>query len=374
MSKETYQNIFSLNSSIMPPVFVGRPKIIKQLNEAASGVGHSSVFIEGPRGVGKSVILNEFSDQLPKNKFIVIRTTNNADMLKHINNQLAELTSPTIKAITSEFGLTGVAKLSTTYTTTAQSCMTSMLDMLNTLAKKQTVVIIIDEVQSSYSNMEIMAGVYNLAITSGLNLVLIMSGVREDIVDMLRVKGMTFLRRSTQIPVNALGFDGMMNAYLSAFNEKLEINLSEEQARQMTKATRGYAYAFQLLGFEVGKRVRQTVSEQVIDTSIQSMKRLLFSEVYEHLMNHLPDALYAYLIELPLNENIFDTKIADRVLGLSPSAAGNRRKRLLDYGILTRLHNGEYTFTLPFWSEFFEQFVAGNPPFDETDGDLTDFF
>ena len=64
-------------------------------------------------------------------------------------------------------------------------------------------------------------------------------------------------------------------------------SIIDQALNQMTRATKGYAYAFQLLGYLVWRNSKSTITDELIVNVLQQYKEQLFHNVYLNIYQEL---------------------------------------------------------------------------------------
>lgn len=116
-------------------------------------------------------------------------------------------------------------------------------EILKVLTKKNIrVLLCIDEVSNSES-MRKLASNFQLWIRHNLDVFLLMTGVYENIENLLNDKVLTFLFRTPRIDLNMLNINIIADSYSKV------LNIDFEKAEELANITRGYAFAYQVVGY-----------------------------------------------------------------------------------------------------------------------------
>ncbi len=91
--------------------------------------------------------------------------------------------------------------------------------------------------------MRVFASMFQILVREDLPVFLLMSGLYENIRGLQNEKSLTFLYRAPQIVLGPLNLRLIQKEYKNVFN------LDDERATHMAVLTKGYAFAFQALGF-----------------------------------------------------------------------------------------------------------------------------
>ena len=99
----------------------------------------------------------------------------------------------------------------------------------------------IDEVSKS-EEMVKFASEYGRWLRAGYPVYFVCTGLYENIQELSNVKNLTFFRRAATVKTELLNMIRMTEMY------KSKLDIDSDEAREMAKITKGYAYAFQELG------------------------------------------------------------------------------------------------------------------------------
>lgn len=123
--------------------------------------------------------------------------------------------------------------------------------MLKILDKNnQKVLVMIDEAQEVTGMVE-LASVYQVMISEGLPISIIMTGLPKNVQELQNNHVLTFLLRSGRISLSPLNYYDIRAQYQQALKVR-DPEISPEVVRRAALLSDGYAYAFQLLGYLYG--------------------------------------------------------------------------------------------------------------------------
>ena len=117
----------------------------------------------------------------------------------------------------------------------AEKAIPHLLDALKEKGKR--VLLLIDEVNQTKS-FKIFANLYQSLIGSDYPLFLLMTGLYENVDALLSDKASSFLSRSPKIVLNPLDLISISRMY------QKELGASAEEANELAKLTKGYAFAY----------------------------------------------------------------------------------------------------------------------------------
>ena len=137
----------------------------------------------------------------------------------------------------------------------AHTAITSALEKFKKKGKK--LLICIDEIIAN-DYVKKFASVFQILIRDDLPIYLLMTGLYDNIYDLKNEKNLTFLYRAPQLKINPL------NLGTIAENYKENFDLNETDSLKMSALTKGYSFAFQVLGYYTYRHdgdYRKAVSE-----------------------------------------------------------------------------------------------------------------
>ena len=221
--------------------------------------------------------------------------------------------------------------------------------MLTVLEKNnKKVLVLVDEVTPS-DEMKVFAGAFQIFVRQNLPISLIMTGLHKSIDLLQNTKNLTFLYRAPKIVLSPLNLGRIAENYRSI------IGVSHDDSLQMAALTKGYSFAFQVLGYYTweaeGKDFRK---------AIPNVRAYLEECVYEKIWSELSAGDKKFIEGIVMSSEGKASEII-RFLKTDNSSYSVYRSRLIKSGIITASDYGKVKITLP----FFEDFVKMNLFFDD---------
>lgn len=336
-------NPFSLTFGKEPlSIIERRPQVEEILNDfTADNPAYQVCMLTGLRGSGKTVMMTQISAEIRKNKeFIVVDLSPERDMLHAFAAQLSsrkELLQifKDAKINLSLLGF-GIEIDGEPPITDDVVSLDRMLDHLTQKGRK--VLVTVDEV-SSTSHVREFVSQFQIFIRRNYNVFLIMTGLYENIYDLQNQKTLTFLYRAPKIELSPL------NIGLIAAKYQTLLGLTYEEAAKMAVLTKGYPFAYQVLGYLCYR------DNAPYETVIPHFDAYLEELVYEKLWS-----------ELSAKDKIVMSAMADttdgKVDSIREKSSMNSntftvyRSRLLKRGIIKAREYGHLSFVLPRFKEF----------------------
>ena len=160
-----------------------------------------------------------------------------------------------------------------------------------------------------------------------------MTGLYENIYELQNDKSLTFLYRAPKILLEPLNTIAVANSYEKIFH------LSEEASMRMAKLTRGYPFAYQVLGYLFWES-----QEKELDAVMPEYDQYLSEYVYEKIWSELSELDRKVMTEL--------SRQLRESLGMDSSLFSVYRDRLFRKGILNTSDYGYVSITLPRFAEY----------------------
>ena len=241
------QNPFTLAFGKEPVSFISRDYQNNEILESftSDNPAYQVCMITGVRGAGKTVALSSIANTLGKEKqWVVVNLNPERDLLHMLAAELSNrkdllelFRDAKINLSFLGFGLEIDGEPPVTDEVVA---IRRMLDKLTKTGKR--VLITIDEV-SPTKQMKEFASQFQIFMREGLSVFLLMTGLYENIYALQNEKTLTFLYRAPKVELKPLSYPLIARKYGEVFQ------LDEQDAMAMAKATMGYPFAFQALGY-----------------------------------------------------------------------------------------------------------------------------
>ncbi len=303
--------------------------------------------ITGIRGTGKTVFMTEVCRKISQQKdWITVELNPERDLLHSLaaklssENELARIFQEA-KINLSFFGF-GLEVAGSVPVTDIETALTKMFESLKKQNKR--LLIMIDEV-SNTPDMRTFASAFQIFIRQEFPLFLLMTGLYENINSLQNQKNLTFLYRAPKVELEPLNIGAISRNYQRSFG------LDPSEAIKMARLTRGYSFAFQVLGYFTWENDGSYL--EVMDDYRQYLEDYVYDKIWSELSK--TDRQIAYAIACSTDGKIME--IRDQ-LGLETNQFNPYRKRLIKKGIINGDERGYVRFVLP----MFEQFVLENYP------------
>lgn len=297
--------------------------------------------ITGIRGCGKTVFMTEIAKELGKNdEWVVVELNSSQDLLTDLaaslgsENNLAKIFKNASINL-SFFGI-GLEVKESVPISNLQVALTKMLESLKKHGKK--VLVCIDEVTVT-DPMKAFAGAFQIFIRQDLPIYLLMTGLYENINNLQNEENLTFLYRAPKIELKPLNLGNV------AENYKKNFKLNDETAYKMSALTKGYSFAFQVLGYFTWK------NNGDYKKTIPDFRSYLEDYVYEKVWDEMSqgDRRFVYGIAKSKDGKAKNIK---EILSIENNEYSVYRNRLVKRGIINGNEHGYVRLTLPLFDEF----------------------
>lgn len=303
-------NPFTPTFGVSPSVVLGRDLIVERFSQGLiGGVGdpRRTLLISGPRGIGKTITLNEFEDAAARQGWVVLRAQPHNLVQPLVDTVIPHAQSMVDQGTTggrriSSISVAGIGAISTEKVDAVQpapSLITALNSLCAALSEQSGVVITLDEVQSANPNelWELSAAIQDLR-RDNRHIAFAAAGLPDGIASLLKHPGTTFLRRAQHISLVPMTPAETIEILRSTAQEGA-ISFGDNALNDAVALTRGYPFLIQLLGFHLVEQVRaqnRNVIESydvvsVSDTVLDTLGQL----VHEPALAGVPNAQLEYL-------------------------------------------------------------------------------
>ena len=369
MDKSLARNHFRPSFGMSPLYLAGRADWIRQFQLSLFEPGNPLrvSLISGPRGIGKTVLLNEFEDTASRYGWVVLRAYPRDNMIEH----LMETVIPTAvhklhhesetKRSISGFTIAGVGGINfesrAGSTSTAKPTLNTMLRDL--LAKVEGIFITIDEVQSAPID-----GMHELATTiqdlrrDELNIAFAGAGLQVGIDELLNHEGMTFLRRAEMIQLTMVPHQDVANT-LSETMEESKKHFIDNSLTNAAALTHGYPYLIQTVGSLLWAQAeidqQTTITENTVIKITNDVIVRIGHQVHRPALVTISERELTFLLLMAElgPQPVSTATIAER-MGLKANAASQVRAKLLGRELIEAPARGVVDFTLPYMREYLQ--------------------
>ncbi len=317
--------------------------------------------ITGVRGCGKTVMLSKIVEELKKNDSwltfdlnvtqnmliqLAAKLAQNSMVQKHFIKAGVEISLPGISAGI-EFDKEKIFDINVL-----------IEKMIRTLADKdKRILLTLDDV-SATKEMREFAHTFQGLLRAKLPVHIIMTGLLanyRDVTNKEDFKDCTFLTRAFQINVEPLDYSQIAVSYLNIFD------ITEEESIRLAKMTKGYAFAYQVLGWLYFEKNINGKKKNLEFEYTSELIKYCYSKIWSELSDR-EIVITKALVDLHADEvKVKREDVLKFVSKIAPMSSSNfniYRERLIGKGIITSSLNrdGYYWIDLPQFGVFVRQY------------------
>jgi hypothetical protein len=299
--------------------------------------------LTGVRGSGKTVLMTTISNILKEqDDWIVVELNPTRDLLQSLAAKiysLPEMHTLFLKAKLdfSAFGI-GVSIENAVSISDIETALARMLEQIQKAGKR--LLITIDEATNS-QQIRIFASAFQIFLRQDYPIYLLMTGLYENIYDLQNEKLLTFLYRAPKVMMEPLNFTAVKTHYRDTFE------LGEEESEHMAQLTKGYPFAFQVLGYLYWENRREKSLEEILPEYDQYLEEYVYSKIWSEL-SELDKKI---MTEMAVTGET-RVKILRENLDMKSELFSVYRDRLKRKGIISTAQYGHVSLILPRFEEF----------------------
>lgn len=339
------KNPFTLTFGKKPEQYISRITQTHQIvDDFLSDSPSSPIYmIAGVRGSGKTVMMTSISMEIQKDKnWYTVELNPKRDLLTSLASKIYAFPHMKEKLVNakldfSAFGF-GISIDNGTPVTDIEDVVSKMLKQLKKDGKR--LLVTIDEVTNT-EEIGIFASSFQIFLRQDLPIYLLMTGLYENIYEIQNDKSLTFLYRAPKIILEPLSYSAITNTYKDVFK------ITEKKATEMALLTKGYSFAFQVLGYLYWSKE----GKGEISDLLSEYDRYLNEYVYEKIWSETSELDKKIMIVIATSEDNTVKGIRDK-LKMKSELFSVYRERLKRKGIIDTKEYGKISFSLPRFSEF----------------------
>lgn len=334
-------NPFVLTFGLRPDNYITRLSQSEEIIASFENGNNNVYMITGVRGVGKTSLLTYISEHFnEKKEWVVIDLISEADMLDQLASRLYDtsLLHKIFDGKTFGFSFQGIS-----FSIKGEKPVTNVISLIEILLQKmkgKKVLICVDEaINNSY--MKPFAQAIQLLLRKNYQIYLLMTGLYQNIYDLQNNESLTFLYRAPKISLEPLNIGAIASSYRDIF--KIDMAKSIELA----KMTKGYAYAYQVLGYLLFEKGSTNVDEEILGKFDQYLQEYVYDKIWSEASGFDKKILLAFKEnETETTEKLLkDTKMRKNFFSVY-------RDRLIKRGLLYAPEYGKLSLKLPRFFEY----------------------
>ena len=329
-------------------------------------MSYIKIGVGGPVGSGKTALLSCIGDEAKKQGWIVVDTVCTEEMLEDILQNSLSVAAEHIdkKEKTHLTGLTlgGFLGLSWAENPSSElSWRMKMRELLRELKNRDIgLLITIDELRADLPEMIQLASSYQLFKREGDKVALAMAGLPVNVSDLISNKEVSFLRRARQKHLDRIPDPDVRNAFRRTVESSGKM-IDPEALSLAVKATDGFAYMMQLIGYSIWEESgsRDHINKEDTSRGIEYAREDFRTGVLVNTWRELSAGDRKFLAAMLQDEDGSTlTNVAKR-LDKTTGYASTYKKRLEHAGVIEQRVDDTLEFALPGMREYAAEQFAG---------------
>lgn len=367
------KNPFTATVGKTPLVLAGRSEYLHDFDAAIQdGPGsHERIsIITGPRGIGKTVLLNEFEAVAKTHSWHVISETTTRGFNDRIRDRafrlLQDLSDEPTRRLSGiklpSLGFETEAIPSFSPTPTLRSVLEELFDRqaeLDTRLNQEPVGLLITLDELHYAHMdeiiEFGTTIQHL-VREDREIAIAMAGIPGAVKPLLAAdegrNPVTFLRRANKIETGMVPIEEVRTA-LEKTTEQVGVSWTPQALDIATKATGGYPFMIQLVGQHAFRNYTgNAIDEEAVSRGVGAARRKLGQLVHEPSIADLSEVDRTFLIAMSTDDGPSRMSDIATRMGVDAQYAGKYRKRLIDAEMIRPTGHGFVDYELPYMREY----------------------
>ncbi|MCZ9290388.1 ATP-binding protein [Corynebacterium evansiae] len=367
------KNPFTATVGKTPLVLAGRSEYLHDFDAAIQdGPGsHERIsIITGPRGIGKTVLLNEFEAVAKTHSWHVISETTTRGFNDRIRDRafrlLQDLSDEPTRRLSGiklhSLGFETEAIPSFSPTPTLRSVLEELFDRqaeLDTRLNQEPVGLLITLDELHYAHMdeiiEFGTTIQHL-VREDREIAIAMAGIPGAVKPLLAAdegrNPVTFLRRANKIETGMVPIEEVHTA-LYKTTEQVGVSWTLQALDIATKATGGYPFMIQLVGQHAFRNYTgNAIDEEAVSRGVGAARRKLGQLVHEPSIADLSEVDRTFLIAMSTDDGPSRMSDIATRMGVDAQYAGKYRKRLIDAEMIRPTGHGFVDYELPYMREY----------------------
>lgn len=345
------KNPFAINFGVIPTQYIARNLITEEIvaELEREEIQNPCFMLTGIRGSGKTVTMTSIEKIMgEKDEWIVIGLNPQRDIISSLVAKLYDTHGFINKFIStnmnlSKFGI-GVSVEKNPPIADIESALEMILKEIK--KKKKRLLVTIDEVSNTLY-MRQFASAYQILIRQELPIYLIMAGLYQNIQNLENEDNLTFLYRTPKYEMEPLNITLIQQKYKNSFH------VDAEEAFDMAVITKGYAFAYQVLGKYIWESEEKKVTEDVLLKFDEALSRYVYEKIWSEL-----SAMDKWYLKFISRKGVIETSELLAITKKKQNEFAQYRARLRDKGIIDVSTHGIVKLILPRFDVFVKTRVA----------------
>jgi len=360
---EDKRNPFNPSFGKIPPVFIGREEIADMLVDGLRNPDspYQTTIISGVRGVGKTVLLTDICKKLSSDpSWVVVEIPSNSNILGSLVQAVRLKSDSSLKKAFGSIDEVSLSEMgfSIAFSPNGNNSNYQLLleQMLKRMQKQEKhLLIAMDEAYAS-EEMKRFVSVYQIMVRYDYPISMVMTGLPKNISELQSSKVLTFLLRCPKVTLPMLDPVSVSYSYKKVFSEGGR-TAEQEALKKMARLSKGYPYAFQLLGYLLWETKESNVTVKTIESVMDGYKEGLFRNAYSKIYEELSSTDREFVRAMASSGKAQTSmqEIAE-AMGKKPNYVSTYRRRLMESGAIAASSYGHVEFSLPLFDEYVMEF------------------
>lgn len=297
--------------------------------------------VTGIRGSGKTVLITRISDRIAKEKkWIVIKVNPEAMLYENVIYGLTQALHSSNLSASLKINLSPLSVSFSKDNYTYSSEEEKLENLLKQAEKrKKKVLICMDEITNN-KETRVFLHSFQIYLRDCLPVYILASGLPQNVYSVINSRTLTFLQRAQKCNLSPLKLSTVMMEYSKVFS------FPDETVMKMARLTKGYSYAFQLLGDLVWKN-NMEYTEDLLNEYDSALAEYSYDKIYSEMSNK-----DIFFMEVITKNHVSTVRELVNELGITLQEFSVYRDRLIKSGILYAPKRGYFEIALPRFGEY----------------------
>ena len=358
-------NPFTPSFGRIPPILAGRDFILNDIEQAlANGGGDPNLctLYVGPRGMGKTALMHYIAKTAGEFGWVSASTTASPGMLEDLFEQAIQASNQFVtQAGDVRIKSVGIGVLFSAeweYRDPASgNWRTRMGKLLNQLGEQGIgLLMTVDEVKADIDELVQLVAVFQHFIGEGKKVALLMAGLPNYVSALVSHDSISFLRRAIRQRLELVSDEDVSLAMRETVEDSGKA-IGDEALRMMVRATGGFPYMMQLVGFRAWQASKEsgTISKKNVQDGIARARVDFKNGVLEASFNGLSAQDRVFLLAMLKDEDASTLADIAQRMGRETGYARTYKERLVSQGLIRECQRGVVTFSMPYLREYLEE-------------------
>jgi len=357
------KNPFNPSFGKRPERFIGREDITRSIISSIDDINSPwrTTLVTGVRGSGKTALLSNIRIKLDNPDIITVYIVPNEAILDSTLSQLyrqlpnsVSSALPALKGISLNAGISVELKSDKKSPEFTESFSYRIMEMMDVYMKQgKHVVFLIDETQKHTENMRIFINTYQDLVMREYSVSMVMAGLPSVVSNILNDDILSFLRRAKQVELENVELITVEHEFKKVFMNH-DSHLTAEVILSAAKATYGYPYLFQLVGYNLWEE-KQSSSDSILEDVLIKAKAELFRNVHKLIFTGLSNSDKDFIFAMAEDNNTSSVADIGKRISKKKNHISLYRERLISAGVIKPCGYGMVCFVYPYMKEYLMQ-------------------